>query len=635
MRACLDDKHAQRWLRLDRKSVAKTPSKSSAPVRSSSASPGIGAREPAPGSAEGLPHIRPAIGLQAPGGIFSLEASASPLIAKKSAQGSARENEADRLAGEGKRLIRAGRLRKAIAVLKRAVELRPGAASCHLDLGYALMASGRVEEAADTLAHAIRLDPRMPTAHSYLAQIFDGFGQEAMAMAGYKAAVALKPDLVDAQMRLGDLYLARDMRVEAATAFRAAATAAALSSETACIAEARGLEASGDFEAALAAVRAAVAAHPESGEARAILANLLTQKGLSAEAAAEFERASELTLDMNSVWIGITINRKITAADDRLIARMTAALEQPKLMPRHRQMLHFALGKAHDDRGEYQAAMRNFEAGNRLRAMGGRFDREGLVRRVDRIIESTRASSFHRLPDWGIGDATPVLIVGMPRSGSTLTEQILSSHPEVAAGAELGFWSAAENQAGDLWNPAPGAARRLADGYLAALRAFGPEAKRVTDKALANFFLLGAIRRIFPKATVVHCRRDPIDTALSIFTTNFETNFDYASDRSDLVFYYRQYQRLMDHWRSVLPPDRFIEVDYETLVADPEPHARRLVAGCGLEWNDACLEPHRNPRRINTASVWQARQPIYRTSVERWRRYEPWLGELRELAPGE
>ncbi len=278
--------------------------------------------------------------------------------------------------------------------------------------------------------------------------------------------------------------------------------------------------------------------------------------------------------------------------------------------------------------------MRNFEAGNQLRAMGGRFDREGLVRRVDRIIEGTRASSFDRLPDWGIDDATPVLIVGMPRSGSTLTEQILSSHPEVAAGGELGFWSAAENQARDLWNPAPGAARRLADDYLAALRAFDPEAKRVTDKALANFFLLGAILRIFPNATVVHCRRDPIDTALSIFTTNFETNFDYASDRGDLVFYYRQYRRLMSHWRNILPPDRFLEVDYEALVADPEPHARRLVAGCGLEWNDACLEPHRNRRRINTASVWQARQPIYRTSVERWRRYEPWLGELRELASG-
>jgi hypothetical protein len=223
----------------------------------------------------------------------------------------------------------------------------------------------------------------------------------------------------------------------------------------------------------------------------------------------------------------------------------------------------------------------------------------------------------------------------MPRSGSTLTEQILSSHPDVAAGGELGFWSSPRILNEDLLSLGGDtkAAKRLANDYLATLKALDPVAKRVTDKALANFFLLGAIRRVLPNATFVHCRRHPIDTALSIFTTNFETNFDYASNRGDLVFYYRQYARLMDHWRRVLPPARFVEVDYEALVSDPEPHARRLVAACGLDWNEACLAPHRNARRITTASVWQARQPIYRTSVERWRRYEPWLGELRELVP--
>ena len=542
---------------------------------------------------------------------------------------------ADRFASEGKRLIRAGRFARAVDVLKKAVDLKPDIAATQLDFGYALMATGRLQEAAETLALAIRLDGRMPTAHYYLAQIFDGFGQEAMAMAGYKAAVALKPDLLDAQMRLGDLCLARDLQADAEAAFRAAASAGAANGVTAQIAEARAVEASGDFEAALAKMRAAVAAYPKSGEARAILANLLAQSGLSEEAADEFERASELTLDMNSVWIGITTNRKITAADDALIARMQGALNQPRLMPRHRQMLHFALGKAHDDRGEHEAAMRNFEEGNRLRAMGGQFDREALGRRVDQIIEATPPAFFDRSPPVGVDDATPILIVGMPRSGSTLTEQILSSHPEVAAGGELGFWSAPRILNEDLWSLAGDteAAKRLANDYLATLKALDPAAKRVTDKALANFFLLGPIRRLLPKATFVHCRRHPIDTALSIFTTNFETNFDYASNRSDLVFYYRQYARLMDHWRRVLPAARFVEVDYEALVSDPEPHARRLVAACGLDWNDACLAPHRNARRITTASVWQARQPIYRTSVERWRRYEPWLGELRELAP--
>ena len=164
-----------------------------------------------------------------------------------------------------------------------------------------------------------------------------------------------------------------------------------------------------------------------------------------------------------------------------------------------------------------------------------------------------------------------------------------------------------------------------------ALRALGPGAKRITDKAPDNFLSLGLIHRVFPNATLIHCRRHPVDNALSMFTTNID--FAYMSNRSDLVFVFRQYRRLMAHWRDVLPADRFVEVDYEALVADPELQARRLIAACGLEWNDACLKPHRNRRAIHTASVWQARQPIYRTSVERWRHYEPWLGELRELFP--
>ena len=226
------------------------------------------------------------------------------------------------------------------------------------------------------------------------------------------------------------------------------------------------------------------------------------------------------------------------------------------------------------------------------------------------------------------------MIAGLPRSGTTLIEQILSSHPEIAAGGELDYWNAlnASSREDPLSVAATAeATRRLADDYLAALGAFSPGAKRVTDKAVTNFFDLGVIHRVFPNATLIHSRRHPIDVALSIFTTNFGVSYSFASDRGDLVCYITQYQRLMAHWREALPPDRFVEAEYEALVADPEPHTRRLVAACGLEWNEACLAPHRNTRRIKTASLWQARQPIYRTSVERWRRYEPWLGELREL----
>jgi hypothetical protein len=146
---------------------------------------------------------------------------------------------------------------------------------------------------------------------------------------------------------------------------------------------------------------------------------------------------------------------------------------------------------------------------------------------------------------------------------------------------------------------------------------------------------IGLIHSVFPRARIIHCRRNPLDTCLSIYFTQFLTRMHFANDRSDLVHEYRQYERLMAHWRTVLPLDRFLEVDYETLVADREAGTRRLIAFCGLDWDQACLRPEDNRRIVRTASVWQARQPVYRSSIGRWRNYEPWLGELRELLPAE
>jgi tetratricopeptide (TPR) repeat protein len=339
------------------------------------------------------------------------------------------------------RLIQQGRVAEGIALLRRSVQLNPGAAAAQHDLGAVLIAAGQPEQAAPAFAAALRLNPGIASAHHALAQIFDALGQEAKAISGYRAAVALKPDLVAAQLRLGDLYAARGLRVEAATAFRAAARAAK-GTLTARLAEARALEASDAFDEALAAMRAIVKEHPENAEAQGMLGKFLGDAGLSAEAAAHHLRAAELSPDMGAAWYGVAANRKFTAKDGPLIAEMTAALARPNMPLQHRRSLCFALGKPHDDIGNYEGAMQNFEAGNRLRARSGGLDRDALVRRIDRVLEATPPGYRGLQPDPGVEDATPVLIVGMPRSGTTLTEQILSSHPEVAAGGELLFWSA-------------------------------------------------------------------------------------------------------------------------------------------------------------------------------------------------
>jgi tetratricopeptide (TPR) repeat protein len=443
---------------------------------------------------------------------------------------STRARKAERCAGEGARLTREGRPAEAIPLLQRSIELNPGAAMSHHDLGVALTAAGRLEEAVEAFTAALRRGSSLATTHHFRAVILDNLGQLANAMEGYKAAVALNPDLVAAQIRLGEIYLGRRLRAESAAAFHAAA-AAARGTAWARIAEARALEASGAVDDALVAIRAGAEAHPQSAEAHSLLGKLLGEAGLFAEAAAHYERAVELSPDMSLGWFGLATNRKFTAHDGPLVARMNAALARPNVTPSNRLLLHFALGKAHDDMGNYKEAMQNFEAGNRYRALGGRLGRGALTHYVDRMIGATPPGYRDRQPDPGVEDATPILIVGMPRSGSTLIEQILSSHPEIAAGGEQEFWSMRCAGHADIWGltPTPEATRRLADDYLAALRPFGRDAKRVTDKALGNFMLLGVIHRAFPNATIIHCRRDPIDTALSIFTTHFEANLNYGA----------------------------------------------------------------------------------------------------------
>ena len=333
----------------------------------------------------------------------------------------------------------------------------------------------------------------------------------------------------------------------------------------------------------------------------------------------------------------LSIIKRFTETDRPLLDRMRSLAERPGLDVLARVGVRFGLGKAFDDLGDYAEAMRQYEAANGLRGTSERLDRPALVARYDNIIAGHAVETLPgaRRPPAEPANELPVLIVGMPRSGTTLVEQILSSHPAVAAGGELPFWALREygwDRSGTV-SLETGKVSKMGEDYRAELRRIGPGALRVTDKRPANFEDIGRIRLALPHAPIIHCRRNPVDTCLSIFFTHFMTGHEYAWDRGDIVFAYRQYERLMEHWRRVLPKDRFTEVQYETLVAERERETRRLIAFCGLAWDEVCLAPERNPRQLNTASLWQARQPVYASSVERWRRYEPWLGELRELLP--
>ncbi len=530
-------------------------------------------------------------------------------------------------------LLRAGKYEDAIAPLLEAARLAPFNASVLSDLGLAYLYCHRPSEAVPWLKRSLALRPNFAAAHYHLGTAFEEMGDDAEALAAYHRAIALDPKLAKAHARVATFLVGKGARKEAAEAYDRAAAAAG-NTISGQLFRVKALMARDRMEEAEERVRRLIERNPASADAHRLLGNLLGETGHFDEALKHIERAIALQPQSVSAYYGLVVCRRLTEADRPLISRMLSRLEDRDLSEVDRMSVHFALGKALDDLEDYAGAMRHFDAANRIRYRFCRFDRNELEGRIDRLIARFTGEFFADNRAIGSDDATPVLVLGMPRSGTTLTERIVSSHSRVGGGGELDFWTvrgpALVTAATDTL---AAAADRLQGDYRRLLRGISPGALRVTDKMPFNFLWLGLIHLNFPNARVIHCRRNPIDTCLSIYTNQFSTRWEFSSDRGDLAFYYRQYLRLMDHWRSVLPPDRLLEVDYEELTADPEGSAGRLIAFCGLDWEPACLQPEHNRDRVRTASAWQARQPIYRRSVERWRRYEPWLGELRRLEP--
>ena len=527
----------------------------------------------------------------------------------------------------------AGRLPDAITALQAAVRLLPHDAVAHYNLGLACLKAGRLPEAIASLHQATSLTPDFGRAHYQLGVALQRQGHEAAAIESLRAAIANKTRITEANGRLGGVLEARGEDAEAAACYRRAAD----DSSTGRVYLAKALAAEEKYEEAIVVLRRLVALEPNNAMARWGLGFYLSIQGRFDEALPQLEQACIVAPHLVGAYYNLVTAKRVTEADRPLIERITDVLESSLLDDVARVTAHYALGKALDDLQDYASAIRHFDAANAIERSLSVYNREQLAAWIDRLIARYTRGYFGLHGELGASDEKPVFIIGMPRSGTTLVEQILSSHPLVAASGEMSFWlrrgPAWENSGPDGLSPP--AINGLADDYRAELLRIASDASRITNKMPHNFMWIGLIHLVFPRARIIHCRRHPVDTCLSIYFTYFTQRQTFASDRGNLVFEYRQYQRLMEHWRSVLPSDCFLDVDYEALVADRDAWVRRLVDFCGLDWDDACLQHERNRRAVATASLWQARQPVYRSSVARWRRYEPWLGELRELLPPE
>ena len=496
-----------------------------------------------------------------------------------------------------------GNIALAITLLREVLQRDPASIGALNQLAGLYWEAGKSQEAIALCGEAIRLAPNSAETHDNLGLAFLVGGKHAEAAAAFGQALALKPDFGNAYCHL---VIAHDLMGR-------------------------------PKEASIALRQAFSAGHmPERNAADVfrLIGKVLQRVGQFGEATRCFQRAIALQPLRTAPYLDMANGKKMGEADRALIGKMRELLGDPQLSDSGRANLHFALGKAFDDLSAFGDAIAHFDEANRLMRAGEGFDRVQHLKTIDWIIATFTKERCARHAAGASQDQTPIIVFGMPRSGTTLVERILSSHPEIGAGGELSFWGGiASTLSPQFTGFTAAAATAVAQEYLSLLAGVAPGSRRVTDKMPSNFFRLGLIHEVFPRARLIHCRRNAADTCLSVYFTRFETGHDYASDHGNIVFYYRQYERLMEHWLRALPADRMIEIDYEELVSNPEKMSRRMVEFCGLEWNESCLRPESNSGWVNTASMWQARQTIYTSSRERWRNYEPWLGEFRTLLP--
>lgn len=353
------------------------------------------------------------------------------------------------------------------------------------------------------------------------------------------------------------------------------------------------------------------------------------------------EKAIELLPKYSAPYQALAMMNQYSSTDHEDFTRLRSMLEDPGLKENDRGILHFALGKMYDDCGMYEQAFKQFAAGNRIENQKHDYRPEAYSDFVNQLIESLPAEFFATMPDTGHPSRVPLFIIGMPRSGTTLVEQILASHPDVFGAGELPWFIKCANDLPRTINssrPYPECitemgdkeARKLGQDYLdyLTLLAGSDHYKYIINKWPNNYERVGLIARVFPNARFIHCQRDPLDNLISQYTLMFPNAVEYSYDLFNLGAHYSQYQRLMHHWDIVLP-ERFLHIQYEELVADQEAWSRKLLSFLKLPWDPACLNFHKSGRVVRTYSEAQVRKPMYSSSVGRWKNYEKFLEPLQ------
>lgn len=485
---------------------------------------------------------------------------------------------------------------KALKLYQRAVKNAPDYMDAKLNLAACLQGLGQFAEAESLLRELVANDPGFILAQYNLGTVLADQARHKEAIEAFKIAVAINPDLADTWFNLANSQNAMGLYAEAQTAYEKA------------------IELRPQFTSCIVNL--------------GILHQILGQFDAARR---YFSQALKIDPSLPAAHYQLSLMGEGHGGSEQGLQEIDAALENLKDDDKARATLHFAAARLRAKEKSFDDAFAHYQSANGMRSKNHPFNLEGFDERITRLTGSYSASTLRTHRAWSNGSEKPVFIVGMPRSGTTLVEQIAASHSLVHGMGERQDIVRFVRDHDGAFDPAKietGQASSFIQDYLHASVGDTTKALRFTDKNPANFLNLGLIVVMFPEARIIHCSRDPLDTCLSCYFQNFSEILPFTNDLETLGHYYRGYQRLMAHWREALP-NAMHEVAYEDIVANPEAESRKLIKYLGLDWEPACLEFFKSDRAVTSASVWQARQPVYTGSVGGWRNYEKHLEPLK------
>lgn len=534
----------------------------------------------------------------------------------------------------------------AIEMYRKVISTHPTHVESMSNLGGTLCEAGLHQKATPILLKAIQLNPQFTEAHCNLGLAFLGLEDFDRSQLAFENALKLKPDYPNALLGLAKLHFERLETEKAETISRSLLASNPNFHEASTLLASILLE-NGDTEQAEQFLNVSLRICPNSASTLIALGTLYMEQGKLQEAEEIFLKVCDIDPENAlSAHISLAQVKKTSPDAPHFLALKKAQLNIEKLNNKLSVALLFALGKCFDDLKEANQAFSFFDSACRLKRPTINYSAESHSRHIQAIIDCFSSQFINTHQNIGTDSTLPIFVVGMPRSGTTLVEQIIASHSGVFGAGELSYLTEAcenvdarnkENFPHNITSFKLKDFEDLATAYCRQLASHSDQSVRITDKMPINFKFIGLIQMILQNAKIIHVKRNAVDTCLSCFTKHFKHGQPFSYDLEETANYYKDYDRLMTHWRNVLPEGTFLDVEYENIVQDKERETRRILKYCDLNWEDACLEPHKNTRNIRTASLVQVRQPLYSSSVQRWLPYKdhltPLLNTLGSLAP--